>query len=100
VTSPAGTPLRHTVDTLTSDALDQLYDERGRLEIANRALNTATLEALERAEQAEAALARVRRLAERWRYTGDRKEGPLRELRTVLDEPAPGPAATQATEEH
>jgi hypothetical protein len=66
VTSPVGTPLRHTVDSLTSDALDQLYDERGRLEIANRALNTATVEALERAEQLAAAILRVQGLAEEY----------------------------------
>jgi hypothetical protein len=34
--------------------------ERGRLEIANRALNTAALEAVERAERAEATITRVR----------------------------------------
>jgi hypothetical protein len=38
-----------------------------------------------RADTAEAALDRVRQLAERWRYTGDRKHGPLSELRVALD---------------
>lgn len=36
--------------------------------------------------KAEAALARVRALAERWRYTGDRKDGPLSELLIALGE--------------
>ncbi|MFI6251481.1 hypothetical protein [Streptomyces sp. NPDC051016] len=45
---------RKTLDEMTSDDLDHLHAERGRLEIANRALNTAALEAVERAERAEA----------------------------------------------
>lgn len=39
----------------------------------------------ERVEQAEAVIERVRALAECWRYTDDRKGGPLRELRAALD---------------
>ncbi|MFE4535653.1 hypothetical protein ACFRKB_11295 [Streptomyces scopuliridis] len=35
--------------------------------------------------RAEGAVARIRALAERWRYTSDRKEGPLRELLASLD---------------
>lgn len=35
-------------------------------------------------EEHRAALARVRALAERWQYTGDRKGGPLPELRAAL----------------
>ena len=31
-------------------------------------------------------LAAVHALAERWQHTGDRKDGPLRELRVVLDQ--------------
>jgi len=45
---------RLTVDQINSDQLDHLYDERDRLQIANRALNTATVETMERAETAEA----------------------------------------------
>jgi hypothetical protein len=55
---------RIPLDDMNSDQLDQLYDERGKLQIANRALNTAVLEAVERAEDAEAAIVRVRRLAD------------------------------------
>ncbi|MER6832671.1 hypothetical protein ABT320_01555 [Streptomyces cellulosae] len=118
---------RHTADTITDDALDQLYaqlaeaSEQLRLVDALRQQHhdaaTAAVERATRAEadlktlgqtalgyqqrawdaeaqlkQAQAALDRVRALAERWRYTGDRKEGPLRELRQALDEqPAPEP---------
>lgn len=96
---------RHTVDTITDDALDQLYVELGQLYKENAAAVTALAdmarkrnEQMDRADRAEAALDRVRHLAERWRYTGDRKEGPLRELRQALDhQPAPAPAATEAT---
>jgi hypothetical protein len=45
---------RLSVDQITSDQLDHLYDDRDRLQIANRALNTATVETMERAERAEA----------------------------------------------
>ena len=45
---------RIPLDSMTSDQLDALYDTCGRIEIANRALNTAAQEALERAERAEA----------------------------------------------
>lgn len=53
---------RIPLDHLTSDALDQLYAEIGRLEIANRALNTAVLEAVERAERAETERDALRRM--------------------------------------
>jgi hypothetical protein len=39
---------------------------------------------------AEAAIARVRALGERWRYTGDRKGTALPELLAALDEPKEG----------
>lgn len=43
----------------------------------------------QRLERAEAALARLRALAERWRYTGDRKDTALPELLAALDQLAP-----------
>lgn len=45
---------RIPLNDMTSDQLDQLHDEIGRLQITNRALNTAVVEAVERAERAEA----------------------------------------------
>lgn len=43
-----------------------------------------------------AAVARVRALAERWQYTGDRKGGPLPELRAALAQQA-GDDTTEET---
>lgn len=42
-------------------------------------------------DQHAATIDRVRHLAERWRHTGDRKDGPLRELLNALDPAAPTP---------
>lgn len=92
-----------------------IWQERGdRAEISARANRVAAVEALVRAEQAEvqraalkeahvalasqagkdqAALDRVRALAERWRYTGDRKGAPLAELLTALTGEPHHPAA-------
>ncbi|MEU1445479.1 hypothetical protein [Streptomyces mirabilis] len=86
---------RHTADTINDNALDQLYDERGRLEIANRALNTAAREALERAERAEAGIARVRDAAALHR------QGLISaaELYAVIEtNPGPDTTATQAAQ--
>ena len=47
---------------IAHDTSNKAEVERSRLEIANRALNTAATEAMERAETAEAAIARVRAL--------------------------------------
>jgi hypothetical protein len=47
-------------------------------------------EVAQRAELDSAALARVRALAECWKYVADRKNGPLRELLAALDVPADG----------
>lgn len=84
---------RHTVDTITSDALDQLYAElatiRGRMRLLDAMRQShmdAACAAVQRAGRAEAAIERVRRLAACWQYTADRKHGPLRELRAALDE--------------
>jgi hypothetical protein len=65
------------------------HDEEGRfpwsdaLDLLTPAAEVDQLR--QRAERAEAALAAVRALAERWQHTGDRKHGPLRELRAALD---------------
>ncbi|MEV8354643.1 hypothetical protein ACFVTT_38565 [Streptomyces niveus] len=88
------TEKRLTVNDITSDQLDALYerleyaahvaaDERGRAFTAER-----------RADEAEAALDRVRHLAERWQYTADRKKTALPELRTALNGPTPDAVIT------
>lgn len=85
----------------TVEDWEQQRDKAGRLEIANRALNTAALEAVERAERAEAAIARVRE------YVATSDDDGIRTRETVLgivgDWPGPeteaaSAAATKATE--
>lgn len=66
------TPDRPGIDQLTSDQLDQLYAERDALR-AQLASRTVLLEGnltwqTQRAERAEAAIARVRALHSRWEY--------------------------------
>ncbi|THA82753.1 hypothetical protein [Streptomyces sp. A0592] len=100
-------PARHTVDTITSDALDQLYAEREQLraaldhqaqELATWRATVATLDSgapgtpRHRAEQAEAAIARAREVEEQWRLhflaTGEAAGGhALAMVRAALDEP-------------
>lgn len=71
---------RRTADTITDDELDALYDQ---LDAQQR--TTRVIAALHRS--AEETVTRVIALAERWQHTGDRKGGPLRELRTALGAP-------------
>lgn len=74
---------RHTVDTITSDALDELYE---RLAKATRAADLLA-DSHRRAEKAEAAVARAKTLATQWavlRAYG----GAAYELRTALAYPA------------
>lgn len=52
----------------------------------------------QRADQAEAAIARVRALADRWDNALAPDRTYARALRAALDEPAPDPAATEATD--
>ncbi|MFI2426534.1 hypothetical protein ACH5A7_20965 [Streptomyces sp. NPDC018955] len=92
---------RHTVDTITSDALDALYEQleaaedsetQRQLATAREALASATT----RAARAEAAIARARQLlAGRW----GKVDPDL--VRAALDneQPAPAPTATQATDD-
>jgi hypothetical protein len=132
---------RHTVNTITSDALDQLYDER----------DEARLRAANAYGQRDRLRARIAALAERWQLPGhismpqaateieealDREswapwpdpikqvlsacdqleravvnadgrlltaydrgvDTAIRRVRNALDQPAPGPTATQATD--
>ncbi|MFH8336932.1 hypothetical protein [Streptomyces sp. AM6-12] len=92
--------IRKTASTINDADLDQLYDQLGRLQIANRALNTAALEAVQRAEHAEAAIARVRAIHSHGRRTNacnDCGQPWPCEVARALDQAAPT-AATQATE--
>ncbi|WP_217235433.1 hypothetical protein [Streptomyces sp. AC555_RSS877] len=95
---------RHTVDSITSDALDALYES---LEAAQdtelyrqlRGADAAFASASIRAARAEAAIARVRALCSPEQNTD--ALGYLRRSQDVLaalDQPAPGLAATQATD--
>jgi multidrug efflux pump subunit AcrA (membrane-fusion protein) len=65
-----------------------------------RLRNRQWREEKQRAERAEAAIARVRALAERWETAlpGQPHHGFAEVLRAALGEPAPGPATTQTTE--
>lgn len=101
---------RIPLDHLTSDALDALYEQleaaeqtesERQLATAREALASATT----RAARAEAALARVQALADRWAKAGPPPlgtpmarwwDGRLVELNAALDQP--GPATTQTTE--
>jgi hypothetical protein len=56
--------VRHTVDTLTSDALDELYDDLARYEEVQGDMNERAIDLTRRAERAEAALTRIQALAE------------------------------------
>jgi hypothetical protein len=91
---------RIPLDHLTSDQYDQLCNQlealravaRGYCPHCGRGDAAPTVDDWQRerrrADEAEVALARVQALAERWRYTADRKHGALPELRATLDQPA------------
>ncbi|MFG2617778.1 hypothetical protein ACGFXC_09115 [Streptomyces sp. NPDC048507] len=111
-------PARHTADTITDDELDQLYarihyltaytatletytaEQRVRAEqvedllrIAHATSNTSESErarAVQRAEHAEAALSRVRRLATDWAVLRTHG-GAVYELRAALEPQEPRP---------
>lgn len=70
---------RHTADSITDDALDELYAN------ANRGWRRGD-EWKERALKAEAAIARAERLARRWAILRAYGGAPV-ELRTALAEP-------------
>lgn len=66
------------------------WQQRGdRAETELSALKRAHVALASQAGNDQAAVARVRALAERWRHTGDRKGGPLRELLAALDPQEP-----------
>jgi hypothetical protein len=78
-----------------ADATRQsLTDTTRALDRHRAAADIAIQEGEQRAESAEAAIVRVRALAERWRYTGDRKDTALPELLRALDQPAPAAVQT------
>ncbi|MET9012297.1 hypothetical protein ABZX74_15465 [Streptomyces olivaceoviridis] len=94
---------RIPLDHLTSDALDALYEQleaaeatetQRQLAVAREALASATT----RAARADAAIARVREVAHRWRQYGTTDLKRYADiLVTALDQPAPA-AATRATD--
>jgi hypothetical protein len=63
-------------------AVGVIQRQNEELEMLKRAHGTLT--AFEAAKD-QTALARVRALGEQWKYTGDRKGGPLKELLQALD---------------
>jgi hypothetical protein len=104
---------RHTADTITDDALDALYEQLDAAEASEAQQQLATVReafaaATTRAARAQAALDRVRalhpqegdycavcttdfgRLSAPW---------PCPTIRAIGEEPAPAPAATQATDD-
>jgi hypothetical protein len=102
---------RIPLDHLTSDQLDALYERLIKAEQETTATATAaahlTSLVLDRAERAEAAITRARALHRRNANTGDCEHCSERDYPDyavaypcptirALDEPAPGPAATQA----
>lgn len=93
---------RHTVDSINSDQLDQLYDDLARAETENAELRDALAHCHEREprQRAEAAIERVRALVVQWAKAGppplgvsvsrwwDRR---LVELNATLDDPKDQP---------
>ena len=88
---------RHTINTLTSNDLDQLHAALDRAETENTELRDALTHCPEREprQRAEAAIARVRALADQWVKAGPPPLGTsvsrwwdrrLIELNTALDE--------------
>ncbi|TFI30118.1 hypothetical protein [Streptomyces sp. 4R-3d] len=77
-------------DQPTRDRLLHLADRARRgvaLPAEHDALAAGITELVAERDRAEAALDRVRQLAERWQHTGDRKNTALPELRAALNGP-------------
>ncbi|MFC7983836.1 hypothetical protein [Streptomyces sp. NPDC057336] len=104
--------IRHTVDSITSDALDALYDQLDAAKRERREAAQLSHRYRNDAERAEAAIARVRALHRRNEHTGDCEPcsasdypdyavpHPCPTIRALDDQqPAPAPAATQATDD-
>lgn len=93
---------RKTASTINDTELDQLYDDLDHYEehvVGD--LNEKNIELACRAARTEAALDRIRALADRWDNALAPDRAYARALRAALTEPAAGPAATQTTnEEH
>lgn len=99
---------RHTVDSITSDALDALYDElaalravaRGYCPACGRGDAAPTVEHWEqqrdRADRAEAAVARIQDLAAE--YPAGIDTALIHQALDHTQHRAPAPAATQATD--
>lgn len=101
---------RKTASTINDTELDQLYAdladtrEQLRLTDAMRQQNLdAAAAAIQRAEHAEAAIARAREVEEHWRHAFMARGNAggahaLALVRAALAEPAPAPAGTEETQ--
>lgn len=94
---------RHTVNTITSDALDQLYARIATLEHVAAGNKRHVQLIVPDLEHAEAALARVRaavHIADDEDVTDWQRGYRACAVNAIraLDQPAPGPTATQATD--
>lgn len=94
---------RHTVDSINSDQLDELYDDlaRARQELADRgaaeSADAAAGSYAGRAEEAEARLARVCAEVDRWKLNTLEPQTmrAVSDIGRALDEPGPERAITQ-----
>lgn len=84
---------RHTVDSINSDQLDQLYDDLARAETENAELRDALAHCPEREPRlrAEAAVERARTLATRWENALAPDHAYARSLNAALDDPQDRP---------
>lgn len=94
---------RKTLDQMNSDDLDELYNDLDRYEEVQGEMNERAIDLTRHAARAEAAIARVRavvHVADDEDVTDWQRGFRACSVVTLaaLDEPAPGPAATQATD--
>ncbi|RSS92479.1 hypothetical protein EF919_18265 [Streptomyces sp. WAC02707] len=82
--------IRHTVDSITSDALDQLYADLDRYEEVVGELNEANTGLARQAARAEAVIARARTLHQEW----DADPGHCAHCQDGMGTPLPWPCPT------
>lgn len=101
---------RPTLDQMTSNDLDALHERAEKAEADANHNADLVAEAVQRAERAEAAIARVRHIEQRLWQADDSRQMPVsavchsiaNDLRAALDEPAPassGPAVRRYPDE-
>ncbi|MEU9865508.1 hypothetical protein AB0D99_32030 [Streptomyces sp. NPDC047971] len=84
--TPTEQPVRYTVDTITSDALDQLYAERDANERRAEAYGQAWQTTEQRAKQAEAELAALKRAHVALAGQAGKDQAAIERVRKVLAE--------------